>query len=128
MTQQVGPVGGYVDHDPVIGDPHRVDEARARRGGGVELQDPRMVGAETELLGGAQHAVRLDAADLLALELQPSRQHGANRGVRVGLAGLHVRRPANDFDGRPRPATGIHETQPANANRRFILQMAKRGN
>src|SRR3989442_12670115 len=69
-----------------------------------------MVGAETELLGGAQHAVRLDAADLLALELQPSRQHRAHRGVGVALAGLHVRRTAYDLHGWA-SASRIHEAK-----------------
>src|SRR5207249_420030 len=88
VAQQIGAVRRHVDHDLVIGDSQRVDEARSRGGRGVELQDARMVGAEPELFRGAQHAVRLDAADLLALELQPPGQYGAHRGVRVDLAGL----------------------------------------
>src|SRR5256885_10096497 len=99
VTQQIGAVRRYVDHDLVIADPHRVDEARSRWGRRVELQDPRVVGAEAEVFRRAEHAVRLDAADLLALELQAAGQYGAHRGVGVDLAGLDVRRAAHHFDG-----------------------------
>src|SRR5207237_9183541 len=61
VTQQIGAVGRYVDHDLVIADPHRVDEARSRWGRRVELQDPRVVGAAAEVFRRAAHAARLHA-------------------------------------------------------------------
>jgi len=72
VAQQVGAVGGDIDDDLMIRHGHNVQESAPGRRGGVELEDARMVFPEAELFGGAEHAVRLDAADLLALESQPA--------------------------------------------------------
>src|SRR5207302_5773080 len=104
--QQVGAVRGDVDDNLMIRYGHHVQEPAPRRCGGVELEDAGVVFAETELFGGAEHAVRLDAADLAALELHAARQRGAHRCVGVGLARLHVGSAADDFDG---PAACLDE-------------------
>ncbi len=99
MAQQVGAVRGDVDDNLMIRHGHYVQEPASRRRRGVELEDARVIFAETELFGRAEHAVGLDAADLAALELHATRQRGADRGVRVGLACLHVGSTADHIDG-----------------------------
>ena len=121
VAQQVGAVRGDVDDNLMIRYGHHVQEPAPRRCGGVELEDAGVVFAETELFGGAEHAVRLDAADLAALELHAARQRGAHRCVGVGLARLHVGSAADDFDG---PAACLDEAhrQPVRAGMLLHLE------
>src|SRR2546426_3262776 len=68
-----------------------------------------MVDAEAELFGGAEHAVRLDAADLAALEPQPARESGADWCEGIRLPRLHIGRAADDFEGGA--AARVHQTE-----------------
>src|SRR5882724_3783115 len=60
MAQQVRPVRRDIDDDLLVSDRHRFQERRSGRGIRLQLQNPRLIDAEAELLGGAEHAVRLD--------------------------------------------------------------------
>ena len=68
-----------------------------------------MIHAEAELFGGAEHAVRLNAADLAALELQPARERGPDWCEGIRLPRLHIGRAADDFEGGA--TAGIDEAQ-----------------
>src|SRR5882762_3298020 len=85
MTQQVRSISRDVEDDLIVGDRQRVEELGSGCGRGVELEDAGVVGAEAELFGRAEHAVRFDAADLAALELEATRQRRADgrEGVRL---------------------------------------------
>src|SRR5207244_1882313 len=48
VAQQVGPVGGDVDRDLVVAERDRIEQAGARSGIGVELEDARLVLAQPE--------------------------------------------------------------------------------
>src|SRR6266404_383070 len=108
MAQKVRPIRRYIDQDLFIRDRHRFEKWCARRGVGLQLQDPRMVDAEAELFSGAEHAVGLDAADLAALELQPTGKRRADGSKRVGLPCLDVGSAADDFE---RGAARVHHAQ-----------------
>ena len=64
MTEEIGAVRGDVDDQPVVGERHGLQQRRAGRRVGVELQDAVVLLAETELAGGAEHALGDFAAEL----------------------------------------------------------------
>ncbi len=64
---------------------------------GVEKQQAVDVVDELELLGRAQHAVRLHAAQLGGADSLAVRQLGADAGERRFDAGRHIRRAAHDL-------------------------------
>ena len=68
MAQQVRPIRRDIDDDLLISDRNGFQERRAGRSVGLELEDASVIDAEAELFGGAEHPVRLDAADFAALE------------------------------------------------------------
>ena len=97
MTEKVRPVRGHLDVQTKVADRKRIEQ---RRTGGhicVELQDSLTVGAQLQLARGTEHAVRLNPADLAALDLEAARKHGSHRGVGILLAGLHVGSPTHHF-------------------------------
>src|SRR3989442_1472091 len=83
-----------------------------------------MVDAEAELFGGAEHPVGLDAADLAALELQPTGERRADGRKRVGLPCLDVGRAADDFE---RGAARVHhaEREPVGVGMLLDLEHAR---
>ncbi len=87
---------GEVEHGVAGGD--HIGERCAHGRGGVQHQDARVLVAEAQLPGAADHAVRDHAADLAALERPAVRQLGAGEGDRDLLARRHVRRAADDLE------------------------------
>ena len=120
-AQAVGPVrlDLEVEHD-VGGEPEVLGDRRAEleagRQGGVggarrgEDEEPRGVGAETELGGRAQHPVRRHPAHLAAGDLDPAGEARPDRGERHDVADDVVPGPADDLD-RPGPA-GVDDGEP----------------
>ena len=98
MGEQIRPIRRYIDDDLLIGNGNRLEEGRARRRIGVELEDARMIDTQAELFSGAEHAVRLDPADLAALEFHPAGEYRAYRRERIGLPRLHIRSAADHFE------------------------------
>src|SRR6266550_3877029 len=109
MTEQVRSIRRDIDDDLLISNRNGFKKRSTRRSVGLQLEDAGMVHAEPQLFGGAEHAVRLHAADLAALELETTGQRRADGGEGVGLPRLHILRTAHDLQrGR---ATGIHHAQ-----------------
>src|SRR6266446_3903114 len=109
MAQQIWSICRYVDADLLIGYRNGFEERSPRPRIRLQLQNPGMIDAEAELFGGTEHAVGLDAADLAALELEAARQRRTDGSERVGLAGLHIRRAAHDFERLA--AARVHQTE-----------------
>src|SRR5436190_21640212 len=109
MAEEIGPIGGDVDDDLLIGDRNRFEKWRPWRSLRVELENPLMIHAQAKLLGRTQHAVRFDAADLAAVELEAAGERRADRSKRVGLSRLDIRSTADDLERRCTAC--IHLTQ-----------------
>ena len=63
-----------------------------------QFNDAVVIVPEAELIGGAQHAIRHDAADLRFLQLDAIRQLYTRRRKRAFHAFDDIRRSANDFE------------------------------
>jgi hypothetical protein len=85
-----------IDHAIVEVKPHAQIASDLRVGG--QLDDAARVLAEPELARGAEHALRSHAAELAALDLQPSRERRAFERERRAHASVHVRRAADDLE------------------------------
>jgi hypothetical protein len=108
MTQQIWAIGGYVNNYLLIRNRNCFEERSSRRRIRLQFEDPGVIDAQPKLFGRAEHAVRFDAANLAALELEPAGERRADGRERIGLPCLHVGRAAYDFDD---PVPGIDLTQ-----------------
>src|SRR5436309_5110632 len=99
MTEQVRSIRRDIDDDLLISNRNGFKKRSTWRRVGLQLEDAGMVHAEPQFFGGAEHAVRFDAADLAALELEATGQRRAHRGEGVGLPRLHILRTAHDLQG-----------------------------
>jgi len=79
---------------------------------GLELENARVIDAEAKLFRGTEHAIRFDAADLAALELEAARQRRTDGRERIGFPRLHVRRTADDFERRTASRVDEAEGEP----------------
>ena len=101
VTQEVGPVGGDVHHEPRVSKREHVKQRRPGRSVGGELEDAIMLLAEAELARGAEHPLAYHAADRARLDaesLGPGHL-GAEPGKRVALPHRDIGRPADDGQG-----------------------------
>ena len=111
-AEAVGPVRRDLELEDVGGDRQDAGERRARLGALVEDDDPRVVGADAELVLGEDHPVGDLAAQLGALEARAAGQHRARPRDRHELAGGDVRRAAHDRDRLAAPHVHDADAQP----------------
>ena len=83
MAEQVGAVGAHVHDQPRVGQRHGLEQRRAGRGVGGELEDAVVLLSQAELARGAEHALAHDAADRPRLDGESlgaghARAHRAN--------------------------------------------------
>jgi hypothetical protein len=98
-AEAIGAVGRDLELEHLGGDRQHAAQRRARRELLVEDHDPRVVGADPELVLGQDHPVGLDAAQLGHAELRAVGHDGAGARDGDGLAGRDVRRAADDLLG-----------------------------
>jgi hypothetical protein len=110
--EAVRPVRRDLEFEHVRGDRQHVGQRRARRQLVVEDEDPVVLDADGELVLGEDHAVRLDAAELRALEPGPVGHDRARGGDGDELARGDVGRAADDRGGLARPELHRAHRQP----------------
>lgn len=103
-AEAVGAIGGELDLDAGVGQAEVVGQRCADRGIVGQLQQAGSVVVETQFPGRAQHAVRLDAAQLCRLDRELT-DLGADGRQRRDQARARVRRAAHDL--QRRGASGI---------------------
>ena len=91
----VGTVGGDRQVEDDVVEAEHATHVGAERGRLVETEDAAVVVAEAELLGGAEHAVGHDAADLAPLEHETAGEGRSGAGVGHDHARHHVGRAAH---------------------------------
>ena len=94
--EQVGAVAGRLDEEHVVREREHVGERRPGLGLG-QHHDPRVVGAELDLVLGQDHPVRELAANLALVELQPAREDRAGQRDGHGRARAEVPGAADDL-------------------------------
>ena len=97
VAPAVGSVAGDVDVEHDVGSqPERLAVRHAERRPVGQDEDAGVVVAEAELVGGAQHALGVDAEDAARSIVRAVGHRRAERGQRHDVAGVHVERTAPD--------------------------------
>jgi hypothetical protein len=96
--QAIRAVGRDLERDQHVVEIERGAQRHPGLQRGVERQQSARVLVDAELLRGAQHALRFDAAHRGALDRESAGQHGAFQGHRREHAGGGVRRTADDLE------------------------------
>ena len=110
MPQQVGTVGADIDHQPVIVERHRLQQAGARRGFGSQLPDPVAVLAQAQLASGAQHSLRGFTSELPLFDAKAAGKRGTDRRKGILPSRRHVRRAT--YHVAPLGRSVVHQTDP----------------
>jgi hypothetical protein len=108
VAEKVGPVGRHVDGEAYVGDGQHVEQRRAGRRVGVQLEDAVGVRAQADLDRRAEHPLGVLAADLAPLERDAVGQRDADAGERVLLPRCHVGSAAHHAQRR---AARVHLAQ-----------------
>jgi hypothetical protein len=95
-AHRVGPVGGDREVEDDVVESEDATHVGPELDALVEAEDAAVVVTEAELLGGAEHAVGHDAADLAPLQHEAPRQRGARTGIGHDHARHHVGGTAHD--------------------------------
>ena len=101
-AEAIAAIRRHVDLENRVIEAQMLRDRRADRRVSVQQQQAVDVVDEPELLGRAQHAVRLHAAQLGGADVLAVRQHCADARERRLDAGGHVRRAADDLIAGPR--------------------------
>ena len=96
-AEAVGAVGRELELEAGVGQAQELGHRRAHGGVGGKFQQARGIGVDAQLLGRAQHALRIHAAQLGGLDGDASGQRGADRGQRRLQARARVGRAADDL-------------------------------
>ena len=104
VREQVAPVGRDLHVEAEVVQPHRLHEGRAGVEVAVQQHDAGMVGTQSQLSFGAQHAFAALSSDLPPADLEAAGQRRAHGSEGVEGAGAHVGRAAHHrhLAGRPR--------------------------
>ena len=111
VGEQVAPVGRDLHIEAEVVQLHRLHEGRARVELAVQQHDPRVVGAQSQLLLGAEHPFAGLSPDLPPADLEAAGQRRPHGSEGVESAGAHVggtahhrhlaRRPGNPTERQP---------------------------
>jgi hypothetical protein len=121
VAEEVGTHRRGIEHQPLVPEPHRIEEARPRSRLSLEGQDAVVVLTEPELSRGAQHAFGQLAADFALLDDEATRQRRADR--REGILGTRhdVRGAAHDVAAVGGPIVDGAEAEPVRVRVRSYL-------
>ena len=110
VSQQIGPNRRGIELEPIVIQRQHLEEPGARRCVGGQGHQAVVIGAESQLPGGAEHSLRRFAADLPLLDHHPAGQRGTHPRKGILPPGHDVGRAADHM--APLPGSIIHDADP----------------